>query len=291
MPRLEVTHALKLFVPETWGEATRFQALHRGTHRLDDDAERALTGVTAHYGRCLLLTDLAKKLVPKRKSGKRKLDARGRADAVWPEEAAAAVEAAILELYASVDCTAQVLRAVYGEDSRGVRKLVKFFFKDARQISGALPESLKSFLQDALWFEDLYRIRDELVHADTGVVRLNGRDGSAEYVHPEIMLDGEMLVLEDVFGWLEEMRGEANQFLGEVFHQLNETLKDRPVKTPCGMIEERLLERWVSPAGELTFDSGMCASWQWFEKPENPTCPFKESCGAYRNKAPAEKAE
>ena len=56
------------------------------------------------------------------------------------------------------------------------------------------------------------------------------------------------------------------------------------------MVGERLLERWVNPADELTFDSGRCASWQWFERPENPTCPFKENCGAYRNKAPVGKA-
>ena len=291
MPRLEVVRARKLFVPETWGEAARFQALHRGTYWLDDDAERALTGVTAHYGRCLLLTNLAKKLAPKEQAGQRKRQARGRADAALPEEASAAVETAILELYSSVDCTAQVLRAIYGEDARGVKKLLGFFSRGARNMSGGLPESLKSFLREALWFEDLCRIRDELVHAELGVVHWNERDGSAEYANPEVLLHGEGLVLEDVLGWLEEMRGEANEFLGEAFRQLNETLNDRPVKTSCGMVGERPHERWVSPAEELTFDSGMCASWQWFERPENPTCPFKESCGAYRNKAPAEKAE
>lgn len=291
MMRLEVARASKLFVPETWGEATRFQALHRGTYLLDDDTERALTGVTAHYGRCLMLTNLAKKLAPKGQAGQGKRRARGGADAALPEEASAAVETAILEMYSSVDCAAQVLRTIYGEEeARGARKLLGFFFRGARMRPGAFPESLKSFLQEALWFEDLCRIRDELVHAGLGVVHWDERDGSAEYANPEVLLDGETLVLEDVFGWLEEKRGELNEFLGEVFRQLNETLNDRPVKTPCGMVGERLLERWVNPADELTFDSGRCASWQWFERPENPTCPFKESCGAYRNKAPAGKA-
>ena len=290
MTRLEVTPALKLFVPETWGEATRFQALCHGTHRLDEDTERALAGVTTHYGRCLQLTDLAKRLGPKLQTGKRRSQARGRAAAARHEEVGAMVEAAIFELYASVECAARVRRAVHGEDARGLKKLAGFFFGSARKMPGALPESPESFTQGAVWYEDLCRIRDELVCVDSGIVRLNEREGWAEYVHPGITMNGEMLVLEDVFVWLEELRGEVNEFLGEVFQQLNGTLKDRPVKTPCGLVGGHPLERWVSPADELTFDSGRCASWQWFEQPENPTCPFKESCGAYRNKAPAENA-
>ena len=36
----------------------------------------------------------------------------------------------------------------------------------------------------------------------------------------------------------------------------------------------------------ITFDSGACGAWIWFERPKNPACPFKDHCGAYFHKAP-----
>lgn len=54
----------------------------------------------------------------------------------------------------------------------------------------------------------------------------------------------------------------------------------------CGMVEGRLLHRYVDPSKPLDFNSGRCGSWIWFELPENPTCPFKEFCGAYLDKEP-----
>ena len=163
---------------------------------------------------------------------------------------------------------------------------------DVQKISGAFPERLKLVIQDArsCWYEDFRRIRHELVHAETGTVHLNEQTSFVEYIHPGIRVHGGSLILKDVFGWLTGLSEKVNRFLGEVFHHLNETLENKPIKVLCGMTEGRLLERWVSPVGELTFDSGMCASWQWFEKPENPTCPSKEYCGAYRNKAPVEES-
>ena len=145
-------------------------------------------------------------------------------------------------------------------------------------------------IADAHWYEGFRRIRNELVHAETGAVHLNEQNGSVVYIHPGITVDGKSLVLEDVFGWLMGLNKKINRFLDEVFHHLNETLENKLIKVLCGMTEGRFLERWVSPVDELTFDSGMCASWQWFEKPENPTCPFKEYCGAYRNKAAVEES-
>lgn len=225
------------------------------------------------------------------KIDKQELHDRGHTRAIHSKEIAAVIESAILELYSSVDCTASVLRAIYGEQSKGSKEPTSSLFRDTSKISRALPESLKSVIQGSSWYEDFRHIRNELVHRETGKVRLNEQNGSVEYFHLGITEDDEAFVLEDVFGWLEGRMREVNQFLGKVFHHLNETLEDKPVEVLCGMTEGLALMRRVSPVGELTFNSGMCVSWKWFEKPENPTCPFKENCGAYRNKVPAEKAE
>ena len=95
---------------------------------------------------------------------------------------------------------------------------------------------------------------------------------------------GEAFVVDDIFEWLDNMFEEVNRFLGEVFRHLNGRLKDEQVFQICGMVKGRALHRYVSPAGELTFDSGQCGAWIWFDQPENPTCPFKQQCGAYKNK-------
>ena len=93
-------------------------------------------------------------------------------------------------------------------------------------------------------------------------------------------------MIDDIFDWLGTKCHNVNVFLGSVFHHLNRTLLDKPISVMCGMVQGRALHRWVSPAGDLSFHSGRCGAWVWFEKPDLPTCPFAKHCGAYRNKAP-----
>jgi hypothetical protein len=60
----------------------------------------------------------------------------------------------------------------------------------------------------------------------------------------------------------------------------------------AGKISHLTIERgYLRPLGEITFHSGACGAWVWFELPENPTCPFKDDCGAYLNKAPPQGLE
>jgi len=39
--------------------------------------------------------------------------------------------------------------------------------------------------------------------------------------------------------------------------------------------------RIINPVEELTFNSGICRSYPWFQQPDNPGCPFSKDCGAY----------
>lgn len=94
------------------------------------------------------------------------------------------------------------------------------------------------------------------------------------------------LSIPDIFVWLDEMLNHVNRFLGVVFLHLNRSLGPKPVFQMCGMVEGRLLHRFVVPSGQLTFDSGECGAWVWFELPQYPDCPFKDHCGAYGRKAP-----
>jgi hypothetical protein len=46
--------------------------------------------------------------------------------------------------------------------------------------------------------------------------------------------------------------------------------------------------RMLNPADPvITFDSGICMSYQWFEPPAGPGCPFSDNCGAYERTRPS----
>jgi hypothetical protein len=52
------------------------------------------------------------------------------------------------------------------------------------------------------------------------------------------------------------------------------------------MVEGRMLMRHVDPTDEINFASGTCFSYQWFEQPDAPICPFVGHCGAYARTRP-----
>ncbi|TAV98404.1 hypothetical protein ELI24_08380 [Rhizobium ruizarguesonis] len=135
-------------------------------------------------------------------------------------------------------------------------------------------------------FRSLVLLRDDLTHLDTGSLYLDKDTDKVRYDHYGITRHEQALSYLDIFGWLNGMMENVNLFLGKIFKHLNETLRDEPIFQMCGMVDGRALHRWVSPVGDLTFNSGRCGAWVWFEKPENPSCPFKDTCGAYLDKAP-----
>ena len=154
------------------------------------------------------------------------------------------------------------------------------------KLTGSFPIELKTIIQDTDWYRELLFLRDELTHLATGTVSLSENTNSLQYFHSGIRKSNEPYILEDIFKWLDMMISKVNGFLGQVFGHLNNGLKDEPVFVMCGMVKGRALHRYVSPGQQLTFDSGNCGAWIWFEKPENPSCPFKSRCGAYLKKAP-----
>jgi hypothetical protein len=282
-----IAPALRMFAHELWGEVDKFRHFYATTYTFDERDMRAVGGVQAHFIKFQRLTALAEKLRPNLRIDEVQLDERGFTPADNAGELATVIEAAILELYSSIDCTVKVLRAIYGGTTRGFRDSTRSLFQSIDKLTGEFPDALKPLFANASWYPELLRLRDELTHLATGVVRRNVADGPVYYIHYGLKPDGKPLEIEDVFGWLETMAGHVNAFLGAVFHHLNGNLKDTPIMEPCGMVESRILMRQLSPAGQITFDSGTCMSRIWFELPENPTCPFKDHCGAYRGKPPA----
>ena len=145
---------------------------------------------------------------------------------------------------------------------------------------------MEAAIASAGWTKRLINLRDELTHLATGNIHMDAATGVVRYDHRGLKEADKPLSIEDIYGWLQTTVDQVNGLTGQVFHHLNQTLVDRESYETCGMVGGRFLWRYVSPVGELTFNSGRCGAWIWFEKPDLPTCPFVDSCGAYQRKAP-----
>lgn len=286
MPK--VADQVLMFVPDTWGEVDWFLNFYQGTYAFSDRDRRAISGVYGHFHKACLLVGLATKLGPNLSQDNAELEERGFTAAINAKEIVAVIEASILEMYSTVDCTVKVLRAVYGPGSRGFKDSTRKFFQSYSKIEGSFPESLKKVVAGAVWYPRLLRLRDELTHLATGHLQTDMETGLARYSHFG-MREGEgSLSIPDVFEWLNDTLKLINTFTGATFRELNLTLEDKEMFQPCGMVEGRILWRYVSPRRvPITFDSGRCGAWTWFERDDAPSCPFVTRCGAYRRKAPA----
>jgi hypothetical protein len=262
MPRAAT---VRMFAPEFWGQVDFFSKLCSETYKFSEREQRALSGVIQHFEKAAMFQSLAVKLRPNLNIDQAELDERGYTPATNSRELAIVIEAAITELYSSVDCTAKVLRAIYGSSSRGFKKSTRSLFKDFDKIEGALPNTIKDVFRDVAWYEELLFLRDELTHLGTGSCFLDQATMNVRYMHVGIKSNGRPLIVDNVFSWLSDLVNSVNAFQGHIFHILRGTLKNTPVVIFCGMVEGRMLTRHVDPTKEVTFASGECFSYRWFE--------------------------
>ncbi len=281
---------VRIFAPEQWGEIDRFVKLHIETYKFEDREARALAGVGNHLRKAITLHALAVKLRPSLDIDRAQLEKNGYTPALNTKELSAVIEASIIELYSSLDCAVSVLRAVYGGSSRSFPASTRRMFRNYDRVTGSFPDTLKGAFRSADWYNGLLYLRDELTHLATGSCNLDHKTGIVQYMHMGMKLRGGVYIIEDIFAWLTEMRNKVNWFLGVVFRVLNGTLKPTPVQQVCGFVEGRILMRYVDPTEPVTFNSGQCFAYRWFERPENPSCPFLEQCGAYKRKGPPKAA-
>ena len=284
MPK--VAEALRMFGPEQWGQIDRFLAFYDQTYSFDARDKRAVGGVRNHFNKATTLIRLAEKLRPNLKIDHDQLETLGFTPAENGEEISTVIEATVLELYSIVDCTVKVLRAIYGK-SRGFKDTTRKVFQSVKDIGGDFPEPLREAILAAGWYWRLMNLRDELVHLGTGRVHEDHKTGVVRYDHYGLTENEKPFSIEDIYGWLHATLAQINGFVGLIFHHLNQTLRDREIFQTCGMSRGKMLWRYLSPVGEITFNSGRCGAWIWFEKPGETPCPFIPMCGAYQRKAPA----
>ncbi len=276
---------VRTFAPELWGQVDTFSNLYQETYKFSREDARALGGVSQHFEKSMTFMGIATRMVPSLDRDDEELERLAYTSAIASRELGMILEAAMLELYSSVDCAAKVIRAVHLKQCRGFKASTRSLFNNFETIIG-LPEQIKTPLRKATWFNQLCFIRDELTHLATGSCRRDLGSEAIRYMHVGIRQGDGVLVIDDFFAWFRTKHAEVNAFLGEVFQFLLAGLKSTPIPIMCGMVDGRALIRWVIPTESITFASGTCGSWQWFELPTLPTCPLVEACGAYARTRP-----
>lgn len=285
MPK--VPHAVIMFAPEQWAEVQKFRNLHTATYTFTPLERQALNGVEANFNKARRLLEIVSRLLPTLEADNAQLEAQGFTSGENAAQLNTVFEALVLSLYSTLDCAAKVIRKVFGPRTRGLRASTAFTFESCDRIEG-LPPPVANALADARWFHPLRLLRDQLTHYTEGSSRLDEKTGRLRYMHTGVTRAGRPLLIHDAIIWANAYLTGINAFLGAVFHAMNDTLNDTPVFAMCGMTQGRLLHRYISPAEPMTFQSGQCGSWVWFEKPDNPDCPFSHVCEAYQRKHPPE---
>jgi hypothetical protein len=276
---------VQTFAPESWGEAEKFVRFAPYTYEFKEAQARALEGVVGHFRKAAALNRVARRLEEGLALDREEARTQGYSDARRSEEFAAVVEEVFGELYACLDCTRQVLKAVYAK-AQGIPK-----DKTSRLFENAASGRLDSMVPDAIrlalvqahddWFGDLRRIRTAVTHLSPGDCSPGEEEGKVAYFNRALGSPGNSLEIADVWGETERYFAAVNDLLGSVFHELNSTLADQRVQKVCGFYDGRVYQRSVSPVEARDFDSGDCVSYEWFEKDESPTCPMSATCGAY----------
>jgi hypothetical protein len=277
------------FDPESMGAVTRFRYFAHTTYRFRKETQDALRGIEGHFQKYLILRGLAERLIPTLREDMIELKERGYSPAKHSKELAALIETIFCELYSSLDCMREVVRAVFRSLGRkppqGIPKAkTSKLFSNAAQgkLDPGIPNAIATALTEAhnTWFPQLRGIRTQVTHFDIGSCRIAG-DEKVSYVHFGLGSRERAFMIEDVFGRLTEFEIQVNELLGVVFTELLKTLQDIPTEQICGFFEGRLYQRLVSPREAVDRNSGICLSYKWFEQHDLPTCPLANSCGAY----------
>ena len=275
---------VRMYAPEEWGTLEKFSKFYGTTHTFSKTGKRALSGTTNHFRKADTLRNLAHKIVPELALEAKELDENGFSEGISSAELSAVIEAIVLELYASLDCTRKVITEIYAK-YQGVPDSTRKYFQNIQKgkIDPEFPEQLVLAVTEASWYTGFRIIRDELTHLDSGSCSKDRETGKVRYMHSGIKINGKPLIIEDIFEKIDQSFNEVNQFIGRVFAYLYSSLKDEATTQLCGIFGGRAYTRTVTPSQAIDFHGGVCSSYKWFELEGNPTCIFAEQCGAYKN--------
>lgn len=274
---------VRSFAPEHWGEVDFFKIFYGGSHKLKPDNVKALGGISGHFHKAHILSELAVDLLPALEIDEQELYTNGHTAAKHGSKFAAVVEGIFTELYSAVECARKIISDIYVKAQGLPSDSTRRFFRKIQsgEVGSGLPDELKEIIGSCDWYEELRVIRDELTHADVGHCSLERDTGHVQYSHFGARLNGQCYVIPDVMGRIEKLFQQVNQFLGAIFNFLNSQLQPTEVNQLCGFFFGRGYLRKLPMERPINFHTGTCMSLEWFEKEEGFRCPFADDCGAY----------
>jgi hypothetical protein len=273
------------FSPEHWEQIDRFISFYFLTTKQSDLDRQAIEGVANHFHKASRLLRVAEDISQLIEEDEKELREKAYSCGRRSLEFTAVVESAITALYSSVDCARKTLRIVYPK-AQGLPDSTRKLFQNASndKIDKSIPASIRGALNEANWFVPLRVLRDALTHTNTGSCHRDQKTGKIRYFSAAVKPISGKGYVDDFLSYIFEVRDRINQFLGVIFSELNKSLDDSEVWQMCGTFSGRIYHRFVRPSEAIDFNSGRCGAFEWFENDENPTCPFAESCGAYKNR-------
>jgi len=271
------------FSPQHWGEVERFTQFWTTTYTFDRMTQKRLRGIVGHFSKAGYLFELAKRLAPNLDVDAAELQERGYSPAHNSKELAAIIEAVFCEQYSVLDCCRAVLCSVF-PNHKGIKGSTRSTFQNAHkgELDDRVPAPIREAIADTKdWYPNLLRLRDELTHSNVGLCHRDNKTGIVIYMHDGLGIPGSSLVIHYVFSDLKNYFEKINELLGLVFCELNRTLDDKQVEMMCGVFDGRFYERVVRPSEAIDSNGGVCKSYKWFDREENPDCPLKINCQAY----------
>lgn len=271
------------FEPTVWGQLERFVRFCGTTYDFPWQVNKRLSGIMGHADKFAALVRLARRIAPELDEDNRQVSEQGYSPALKAKELASVCETAFCSLYSMLDCARKVLCFIYA-NHKGMKDSTRKTFQNGHKeaLDLRVPIVIREAIKDTQgWFDKLRDIRDELTHADVGFCTWNGDNNTITYMHGGLGTRERALVLDDVLGELDGYYQKINAFLGTVFLELNKTLVDKDTEQMCGIFNKRVYLRVVKPSEAKDFNGGRCKSFQWFDKEESLSCPFRQSCGAY----------
>lgn len=271
------------FLPEQWPQWIRFTKFYSTTYCLGQPPRNALRGIDSHLIKANTLYKLAVHHAPNILEDEKDVQACGYSPATRSKEITALLESVFCELYSSLDCMSKVLGNIYA-GRRGVpKKSTHRFFERSIEEGSILeiPEGVRATLANASFFQSLQTIRTSIAHYDVGMCFFDKSSEMISYMCPAPLAGNRNGLVADVFGHIFKRSEDIVKLLNAVFAELNASLCDHVTEQMCGFFGGRPYTRLVRPSEAVDFHGGICKSHDWFEKPQNPRCPFADRCGAY----------